>query len=250
VKKILITGSKSGLGKFLAKELNTSSNKLFLLNRKNYKIIKKQFYDFIIHCAGKRPIYSENNEVYNYYKDNIKLTEKIVELKYKKIIFFSTIDVYEKNLKIKKENKKININNLKGIYPLTKLISENIISEKSKNFLILRVPTLIGKTMKRTSISKILKRKTDFIPYSKKSSFNLIDYKTIHRIIDYWLKNDLRGIFNVASKKNVKISDLSKGINSFGNNNYNVGNISINKIKKVNKSFVENSIDVMRRHSI
>lgn len=250
MRKILITGSKSGLGKFLAKELNTYNNKLFLLNRKNYKVIKKQFYDFIIHCAGKRPIYSENNEVYNYYKDNIKLTEKIVELKYKKIIFFSTIDVYEKNLKIKKENKKININKLNGIYSLTKLISENIISKNSKNYLILRVPTLIGQTMKTTSIYKILKQKTDFIPYSKKSSFNLVDYETILKIINFWLTHNFRGIFNVASEKNIKIADISRGVNLFGKNDYDVGNICINKIKKINKSFVENSIDVIKRHSI
>ena len=105
MKKILITGSKSGLGKFLAKELNVNNNKLFL-NRKNYKVINQQSYDFIIHCAGKRPIYSENDEIYSYYKDNIKLTEKIVNLRYKKIIFLSTIDVYESNLEIKKRKQK------------------------------------------------------------------------------------------------------------------------------------------------
>lgn len=250
MKKILITGSKSGLGKFLAKELNVNNNKLFFLNRKNYKVINQQSYDFIIHCAGKRPIYSENDEIYSYYKDNIKLTEKIVNLRYKKIIFLSTIDVYESNLEIKRENKKININKLKGIYTLTKLISENIISKNSKNYLILRVPTLIGHTMKTTSIYKILKKKTDFIPYSKKSTFNLVDYKTILKIINFWLKRNLKGVFNVASEKNIKISDISRGVNLFGKNDYDVGNICINKIKKVNKSFVENSIDVIKRHSI
>ena len=248
MKKILITGPRSGIGKFLAKKLKNGNNSLYLLNRSNFEKIKKIKFDFIVHCAGKRPIFKSKNKIYDYYEDNIKLTEKITNLSFKKIIYFSTVDVYENSSLIKKENIKININNLKGIYPLTKLISESIIANKSQNYLIIRLPTLIGKTMRITSLYNILKKKNSFVPYSKNSIFNLVDYNTVYEIIIYWFKHNIKGIFNVASKKNIKISSLSKKSKYYGKNNYDVGNISITKINKIKKSFLENSIDVFNRH--
>lgn len=248
MKNILITGHKSGLGKYIYNNLK-KKYEVKGLTRSNFKIIKNFSYDLIIHCAAKRPIYGGSNNILEYYKDNILLTEKITDLSFGRIIYISTIDVYEKSVNQKKENIEINPNFLTGIYPISKLISENIIKEKTKNFLILRLPSIIGSGTKKGSIYNLLRKKNNIISYSKESNFNIVDYSTILNIILYTFKKKIIGIFNVASKKNINIKNIiGKNFKNYGKYNYQVGKIDINKLKKINIKFIENTDQVIKKY--
>ena len=88
--KILITGTTSGLGKYLYENIPNSIS----LNRKDTFIDNN--FDVIIHNAFS-PQGANKNDIKDYYKyinDNILLTKKLVDIKPKKFIFISTGDVY------------------------------------------------------------------------------------------------------------------------------------------------------------
>ena len=84
--KILITGTTSGLGKYLYENIPNSIS----LNRKDTFIDNN--FDVIIHNAFS-PQGANKNDIKDYYKyinDNILLTKKLVDIKPKKFIYIST----------------------------------------------------------------------------------------------------------------------------------------------------------------
>ena len=91
MKKFLITGVKSGLGKFLYENLSNSEG----LDRTNFGSIKDKNFDVIIHCAFNKEISITDHK--KYLDDNILLIQKLKQLNYSKFIYISSIDVYQKN---------------------------------------------------------------------------------------------------------------------------------------------------------
>ena len=91
MKKYLVTGVKSGLGKYLYENLPDVNG----LDRGGFDLIKDEEYDTIIHCAfNKAQTHADIGDHYGYLDDNIFLTQDLLTLKYKKFIYISTIDVY------------------------------------------------------------------------------------------------------------------------------------------------------------
>ena len=109
MKKILITGVTSGIGKYLHEELGGEG-----FTRKNAKKIlsSRKRFDVIIHCAysARRDVDSEY--VYQYFSDTIGLTEKLLEMPHKLFIFFSTVDVYPRTKGLHKESEIISLDDV------------------------------------------------------------------------------------------------------------------------------------------
>ena len=153
--KILITGANGYIGnclfeflkkKFNVKGIDLKNNlnkdvfKCNLLNFKKFdKFLTQTKPDLIIHLAAQSLVDETINKK-KYYKNNVLLTKKLVELmkknNVKNIIFSSSASLYKKNTKPLKEN-----SNLKPLsyYAKTKLICEKKIKkEKNLNSIILR----------------------------------------------------------------------------------------------------------------
>ena len=84
--RFAISGTSSGLGKYLKKNLN--SYKLHR-NLKNINIINKN--DTIIHCAFNKKKEIKYNELFNYYSDNFLFTSNLLKTNRR---------TYQKNLNI------------------------------------------------------------------------------------------------------------------------------------------------------
>ena len=81
MERFLITGVGSGLGKYLLDHIPNSVG----LKRGEFNLIKYKDFDTIIHCAfNKENIITDYKK---YLEDNIFLTQKLLQLKYKKFIF-------------------------------------------------------------------------------------------------------------------------------------------------------------------
>ena len=131
--KILVTGANSGLGKFIASQIDcdtlTRSNSHSFLGQ-----VQVPSYDVIIHCA-----FNSKKDVKNYYdivQDNIFLTKDLCQISHKKFVFLSSVDVYEEE------------NNL---YKTSKLMSESIVKNLATKPLILRCSAILGKTMRKNN---------------------------------------------------------------------------------------------------
>ena len=162
--RVLVLGSTGFIGKnltnFLVSEnypvIGLSTSRCNFSNLNSFKKSTKNIISnsTVIFCAGKHRQYGDNIKNYNLNKNIIKnLLIIFKSQKPKKIIFFSTVEVYgNKFLKKIDEGTKINPLNLyaKGKYEQELLIKKFCIKHKIK-FNILRIPGIFGKQDNNTS---------------------------------------------------------------------------------------------------
>jgi nucleoside-diphosphate-sugar epimerase len=247
---MLISGTRSGLGKYLHENLGGCG-----LDRDNFdKDIGKanrKGADVIIHCAFNSANNIDAESLYSYLYDNVLLTQKLVSVPHKKFIFISTVDVYPKNgiWHTEKEDK-IDVSAIAGLYALTKLMSESIIINNCVNYLILRSTSLLGKYSRRNSLIKIIKEKNCKLTLSANSKLNYVLHSDMLNFIRYAISHRLKGIYNIASSKNINLSEIA-GISGnkvrFGKYHYDVGNISNRKVVSVFPEFNKTSREVIER---
>jgi len=220
MKNIYISGTSSGLGKFLIKSIKNS--KKFYRNKKN--TIKKN--SILIHSAFFK---KKNNESKKNFKINknqtLSLYKKIKKYNFETIILISTIDIYQTD-------------SSKNSYIVLKKKLETEI-KKRKKFYIFRCGLLIGKQMKRNSVYKLIRAKSKTkIPLSSKSSVYLTSYKDI-----------LTGIKKIIEQKKIKndtynlVSKTKFYFKNFENKNIFFGNYKLN-YKKINNAKFEKNFEI------
>ena len=241
-KKILVTGTSSGLGKFLSKKFNS-----YKFKRKNTsRSILNKKWKLIIHCAYDSKSYNIDN-FKKYFDDNIVLSNTVSRLEGKKI-FISTAQVYENNkINKRKENDQI-LHNKLSTYPLSKIVCESFFNRKGN--IILRVGSMVGLSMRRNTIKKIITDNKVNINLNKKSKFSFVSYDEIYEIIKILLKYKKDGIYNVVRNDLINLQYISKKINkhvTYGKYYFEctkASNFKINKFYNLNK---ESSFDIIKK---
>jgi nucleoside-diphosphate-sugar epimerase len=243
--KFLVTGTNSGLGKYLLK-----AYKCYGLNRKtNINLIKKIKWKLIIHCAvNKNKVKSKNTDNIQFINDNILLSKTVSKLSGKKI-FISSIEVYRtiKNKKILDEKTTININNVKDLYAKYKLISENFFLEDKKN-LVLRLGSIVGPHMKNNTAKKILQRKR--VTLSKNSILSYVHFSEIKNFIDIAYLKNLSGIYNFLRNDFTNLAKISKILKikiKFGHYKFIIVKASNKKISKYINLKKYSSADILKK---
>ena len=223
-KKILISGTSSGLGKYLYKKLHgTKYNR-----NKCISYYKKTFWDLIIHSG----FYSGKDK--KKYIENIKHTSLLSELNYKKMIFISSTAVYEGTKGKRDERKIINFNKKHNSYAKSKLMCEKIIFKKKQ--LIIRLGSIIGKEMRKNNIYKLKNHKKPKLTISQKSVYSFVNYGEIIKFIKIALKKNLSGIYNFLRTDYQYISKISDKLNknvAFGKHIFRCTKASNDKIQKL-----------------
>ena len=223
----LISGNKSGLGKYLFDNLPNSIG----FGRGGQYVI--QNCDHIIHCAFNK----EDNitDHYQYLEDNIFLTKKLLNCYNKKFIYISTIDVYNQN---------------QNTYSLFKQFSESIVKKYPKT-LILRCSMMLGPTMKSNHVTK-LKDNIEKIGLSGDSTFNYILMEDIYNFIINEDLSKYNGVIDFTSNSNTKLSEVKQYFNSItklGNYKYESLNLeNPNSIHILNPKYNKSSIDNLKTY--
>jgi nucleoside-diphosphate-sugar epimerase len=244
---ILTTGTSSGLGKYIHENFGgiglTRST-----SPERFTQLKSKGVDVIIHCAFNRSRKVNSDSLSQYLQDNVLLTNELVSLPHKKFIFLSSVDVYPKDGKLHVEDELIDVNAVEGIYALTKLISESLVQNNCKNYLILRGAAFLGKYARQNSLMKIAEKAECKLSLSGSSRFNYVLYSDILGFLKLALKRELGGIYNLASGDNITLreaADLLKRKVKFGTYSYDVGNIDNSKISSVFSAFGKTSREVI-----
>lgn len=236
----LITGSSSGLGKYLHQNLGGASF--------NRKAIKDKEADIIIHCAFNRARDINSQNLYQYLADNVFLTKRLTKIPHKKFIYISSIDVYPQSNEKHFEGEVIDIDKVSNMYGFTKLASESLIRNLCPNFLILRCAALLGKDSNENSLIKISKEARPTLTLSSNSVFNYILHKDVLEFIKLAIGKDLQGIYNLASSKNIALTEVAAMLGKkvdFGNYVYNTGKIENSKITSIFPAFKKTSKEVI-----
>lgn len=228
---VLVTGCNSGLGKYISE--NIECVKVTRSNRKSIiQSYKTKGVDLIIHCAfGNQGGYTQNiiGDYFKYVDDNILFTKELTEIPHKKIVYISSLVVYEKEY----------MN-----YKHTKLYAESIINTLGNNPLILRCPAMLGKHMKPNNVYKLINDRKTKLSLTKDSNFNYILHSDILDFILFsydWL---VKGIIDFTSSENITLEAIVEILNAnpeYGNYTFNTPLISNKNLIKHNKNLDKTS---------
>lgn len=230
--KILITGSSSGLGRFLHESFPGSRG----LRRQDHleDITPKKGFDAIIHCAFRRCQDVQNSELAQIVEDNCFLTRKLLAIPHKKFIYLSSNTVYPSTGKsLRKEEQNILVEKVETLAGVLKLMNEEIIKARSPNYCILRATSLLGHSMKSNTLTRILFEDFPKVSLTADSKLHCVLYEDARAVIAHALKKDLKGVFNLASSDSIKLSDVAKHFNkkvTYGDYHYEPGKIDISKL--------------------
>jgi nucleoside-diphosphate-sugar epimerase len=231
MKKYLVTGVKSGLGKYLYENLSDVNG----LDRNNFDSIKNDEYETIIHCAFNKAQNVDNiGDYYSYLEDNILLTQELLKLNYKKFIYISTIDVYPTTL---------------NLYGLFKRFAESVV-KRHMGTIILRPSMILGQDVKPNHVTK-LKSNESSLSLSGDSTFNYILNSDILKFIESYSYRCPEGIIDFVANGSTKLSDTHKELNSttsLGNYIYSAEYQWINPIYDIYEEFNKSSLDNLKQY--
>ena len=232
-KKILITGPKSGLGRYIYETFPGSVG----LTRKNRDAIlgREDEYDLIIHSAFNTKN-AGRNKVDDYFKfvdDNILLTNELVSLNHKKFIYISSIAVYDDVI---------------TPYSQTKMFSESIVQKKSNNPLIVRCSSLLGRHMRPNTITKLIQENNPKITLSKDSTYNFIRHKDVTDFILKSYESNISGVFDFVASDYLNLKDIAEHLSAnadFGEYTFKTNKISNQALASTFPEFDKSSWDAL-----
>jgi nucleoside-diphosphate-sugar epimerase len=252
--KFLITGTSSGLGKYLLEELESvpfrRSDIAYEL-----KAHKGTFYDCIVHCATDARNTIKSDELWMFYQSHIELTERLIEIPHRLFVFISSAAVYPDPFRLNAESDVIDLPDTRslspthGLYGFFKLLAEAVTINKAEMPLILRVTGIIGRTSRLNNLCKVLISHPGPVTLSPHSSYNLVSMSQIKRFIEVALAGGITGIFNLGATDNVSLQAIADAVNSrptFGNYVHNVERIDTTKVRRVCADFDKGSIQIAR----
>lgn len=227
--KVLVSGTSSGLGKYLFKKIGTHKYK----RNFNIKKYEKINWDLIVHCG----FYTGDDIVKAI--ESIKHSYLLSKLESKKTIFISSLIVYQNSINTK-ESSKLNLIDNSSLYCKSKIISESFFN--NQNNTILRLGTLIGENMRKNNIYKILNHKNPKLSLTKDSLYSFIDYA---EILDFILKRKYKGVYNFNRDDYLTLDEISKKICK----NFTYGNFHFKCIKADNNK-LKRDFDLKKYSSI
>ena len=264
MKTILITGANGGIGSKICDFFHKKNTIVYKLVKKDnreekktytFKTIKKlkKKIDLIIHLAGYNPLpYLKVKSEREVYKRNIEIHRKTLKLiktnNIKKIIFFSTFSLYQKD-KIINENTMISANDY---YTKSKLWMEKKLIHENLSCYILRSSAIIFKGSKNNWISEVISKVSSnkkIVLYNKQNKYNnclhLCDLKKIIFKIKDKKKREKK-IYNISSNKPLKIIEIK---NIIKRNKAYTNKIIFKKNLKI-KSFLNESNKIQKELKI
>ena len=156
----------------------------YYYNSKNINDITNKSFDTVV-CSGVSSVkwFANLNPKKDF--NNIRsLIKKLKTISFKKFILISTIAVYD--------------NPADNAYGRNRLYLENYIRNNFKNYLIIRLPGLFGKGLKKNVIYDLLNNNHLYLP-NKNSTLQYYSLNNIWKDIECALKNKLQ-VLNISTE--------------------------------------------------
>jgi nucleoside-diphosphate-sugar epimerase len=184
-----------------------------ILRKNNSDYFGKSCNILVIACGNSNKTLANKNPRFDFEETVQSVIPYIYQIKYKKIVFFSSVDYYLNTKSYISTSENIKTNFLKNNnYGFHKYIVEQIIKKFCNNYLIFRLGGLVGSNLKKNPIYDIFFKKKIFT--SIKSRMNFINTNCIPKIVFNVLKKKIKNkVFNLASKDSLTIKKILKNLN-------------------------------------
>lgn len=170
-----IIGSNGFVGSNVLEALKNED--IVLIDRSNIDLCSSYDYRTLFICAGEARKWFVNSNVKDATKNVVDLYTSISRYRASQVIYFSSIDVYNKDLTI-------NDGYSTEPYGVTKLVLEELISKTFANCVIVRLGALFGKGLKKNFLFDLLNERHEWI--EKQSSLSGFQYFNMGQIKLVW----------------------------------------------------------------
>jgi|688.fasta_scaffold167223_2 nucleoside-diphosphate-sugar epimerase len=236
--KYYVLGGGGLLGGAIIRALLKEKRNVINIDKSNYKKFINTKCDIFIYTNGNSNKYfATQNPFLDFEMSVTTVMKSINDFKFKKFIFFSSCDIYDK-ISIKNTSEDVLIKKSNNYYGKNKYIAETIVKLYCRKWLIIRLGPLIGKNLKKNAIFNLLKNKKVYTNILSKSSYILTD--TVAKFLLKLLHKKKNNIFNISGKQPISfrtIKQLMKSKSIFERNrkinNYNVSTKKIEKCLNV-----------------
>jgi nucleoside-diphosphate-sugar epimerase len=152
---------------------------IVLINKSNIDLCSSYDYSTLFICAGEARKWYVNCNVKEATQGMVNLYASISRYRAKKVVYFSSIDVYNKDYT---ENDGYSTEP----YGVTKLVLEELITNIFENCVIVRLGALFGKGLKKNFLFDLLNERTEWIEkQSPLSGFQYFNMSQIKVVLDY-----------------------------------------------------------------
>ena len=252
MKDYLVTGTTSGLGRYISENLEcdqvTRKNPLSKFQDRNVP------YRAIIHCAFnmQRNICTEN--LLGYLEDTLFLTRQLCQVPHDVFILLSTIDVYlgqklPNSKVIFDEDTTLVYEQIASTYGRRKFECEAIVLSEASAPVIFRPGTLLGPYMRQNNITRLLSRSPHPLTLSRESSYYCVGYSNVMDAIFSAIDGALNGIVNLIPKAQVTLGEIAEVFSTraeFGSFLYSPPLLSNRKLVDCLKYFPLSSMEVVK----
>jgi nucleoside-diphosphate-sugar epimerase len=238
-----IVGGKGFAGSAIVNLLKNQKEKYKIIQKENQDEFFGKNCDVLIFANGNPYRFKANKDpFYDFCASFTSMVKYVHKINFKKFILLSTVNVYDKKFSKKTTSEDTIIDETRlDTYGYHKLLIENYVKQYCNNYLIFRLPILVGNNLnKNYAYDFVNKRKKVKISPNSKLNFLNVDTLalTILKTIKLQLQNE---IFNLASNNSMKIKDIEKIIgydteySTDAKNNLQNYQINIKKIQKYSK---------------
>tara|TARA_Y100000591_G_C21847042_1_gene709362 strand:- start:2904 stop:3686 length:783 start_codon:yes stop_codon:yes gene_type:complete len=206
---IFLVGGNGLVGSAFKKYFKQNKIKFTNIQRYNQNSFKNKSCEILIYANGNpNKTLAEKDPQLDFNKTVTSIIFYLNNIKFKKFIFFSSVDVYANTNKRNFTSEKVLVKS-ESVYGINKIISETYVKKFAKNYLIFRLGGLVGDKLKKNPIYDIFNRNKIFTSVRSEMNFIHTDFlpKIIFKIIEKRIKNE---IFNLASLDSIKISKILK----------------------------------------
>ncbi|TAN47771.1 MAG: NAD(P)-dependent oxidoreductase [Rhodospirillales bacterium] len=241
--RLLISGTSSGLGRYLLKRLGGVA-----FQRSAPMPEQKSPFDAIVHCAFNSTRDVPLDAIPAYLDDNIGLTERLLSVPHRCFVYLSTVDLYPEGEGPYDEACPIDAKDIRGVYALTKAASEALVRAHGPDHLILRPTSLIGPDARPSAPIRLLRGYDGPMGLAPGSRYNLIRHQDVADFILACLERNMRGTFNLASSNTIPLKDMALALGrsiEFGTHPYKVANVSNAKAREILPAFGRTSEEVL-----
>ncbi len=211
LKSLAVIGSRGMVGSDLTRYLKSYFEKVTSIDRKNYDRHKGKRFDIVINANGNsNKVWAKNNVFSDFAASTTSVYASLFDFPCKTYIYISSADVYPNhaNKKFTYESKTIEVENLSS-YGFHKYLSECIVKNFIKNYIILRCPMILGTNLKKGPIYDILHNSRLFV--ASESAFQMITTYELTQIINFLLaQNITKEVFNVGGRSTVILRKITE----------------------------------------
>lgn len=200
MKSLGVLGGFGLLGSDLAFYLKDSFE-ITAIDKKNYQELSGKSFDFLINANGNSRRFWANQNIFDdFVASTVSVYKSLFDFQFKKYIYISSSDIYENHStpKTTGEDQNIDPDNLCP-YGFHKYLSEKIIQNNVKDYLILRCSLILGRKLKKGPVFDILNNRPLFI--TPDSRIQMIPTGEIAKIIKLLIKKSIKNeIFNLGGR--------------------------------------------------